>query len=85
MATLQDQFDLVKTRLGRITKICTPVSKNDEGIPDKDLHFVCYKILDQHDPRQPVLTTNQFGNARMYVRESEELCVPSTKKELDRK
>jgi len=85
VATLEDQFDLVKTRLGRITKICTPVSKNDEGIPDKDLHLVCYKILDQHDPRQPVVTTNQFGNARMYVRESEELCVPSTKRRLDRK
>ncbi len=82
---LEDQFDFVKTRLGQITKICTPVSKNGEGIPDKELHLVCYEILNPHDPRQPVLTTNQFGKAKMYVRESQELCVPSTKKKLDLK
>lgn len=83
VAKLEDQFDLVKTRLGRITKICTPVSKNGEAIPDKELHLVCYEILDKHDPRQPVQTTNQFGSAHMYVRESQELCVPSIKRALD--
>jgi hypothetical protein len=84
-AALEDQFGSFKTRLGRITKICTPVSKNGEGIPDKDLHLVCYQILDLHDAQRPVITTNQFGLAKMYVRESQELCVPSTKKMLDRK
>jgi hypothetical protein len=83
--TLEDQFGPVKTRLGEITKICAPVSKNGEGIPDKELHLVCYKIMDPHDPQQRVVTANQFGNTRIYVRESQELCVPSFKRELDRK
>ncbi len=83
VVTLEDQFDLVKTRLGKVTKICTPVSKNGEGIPDKDTHLVCYQILDRHDPRQAVVTNNQFGTTKMYVRESQELCLPSVKRELD--
>lgn len=82
VAALEDQFGLIKTRLGKITQICTPVSKNREGIPNNDMHLVCYEILDKHDPRQAVLTTNQFGNAKMNVRKAEELCVPSTKKPL---
>ena len=85
IVTLENQFDRVSTGLGRITKICTPVSKNGEGIPDKDLHLVCYEILNRHDPGRPVQTTNQFGNAKIYVQESQELCVPSIKRELDRK
>ncbi len=83
--TLKDQFEFIKTKLGRITQICTPVDKNGEGIPDKNLHLICYEILDPHDPRQPVRTSNQFGRAKMYVRESQELCVPSIMRELNRK
>lgn len=82
VVTLEDQFDSIKTRLGRITQICTPVSKNGEGIADQELHLVCYEILDPHDPKKWVMTTNQFGRAKMYVRDSQELCVPSTKREL---
>ena len=81
-ATLEDQFGFTKTKLGRITQICTPVNKNGEGIPDKRLHLVCYEILNPSDPGQPVQTANQFGRAKMYVRESQELCVPSTKRIL---
>lgn len=82
IATLEDQFGASRTKLGRITQICTPVSKNGEGIPDKRLHLVCYKVLDPRDPRQPVEASNQFGQAKMYVRESQELCVPSVKRSL---
>lgn len=82
--TLEDQFERVKTGLGRITRVCTPVSKNGEGIPDEDLHLVCYQILDEHDPRHLVATTNQLGRAKMYVREAQELCVASLKRVLDR-
>lgn len=82
---LRDQFGTYRAKVGRITKICTPVDKNGEGIPDDDLHLVCYEVSERRDPRRPVTTTNQFGRARMYVREAQELCVPSSKRELDRK
>jgi hypothetical protein len=81
---LRDQFGKTEAKLGRITRICTPVDKNGEGIPDEDLHLVCYEITNPQDARRPVSTTNQFGRAKMYVRESEELCVPSGKRELER-
>lgn len=80
---LADQFANVKTRVGRITKICTPVDKNGEGIPDPTLHLVCYKILKGHEPNRPVETKNQFGKARMHVLKAHELCVPSKKKPID--
>lgn len=82
---LADQFDEVKERVGRITRLCTPVDKNGEGIPDPDLHLVCYKILDGHDPEVAVETRNQFGKATMDVRDARELCVPSKKKHLEEK
>jgi hypothetical protein len=82
VVTLEDQFGTSRTKLGRIKQICTPVSKNGEGIPDNRLHLVCYQVLNPRDPKQPVQTTNQFGRAKMYVRESQELCVPSIKRKL---
>lgn len=77
---LADQFAKVKKKIGKITRICTPVDKNEEGIPDPKLHLVCYEILKGHDPNRPVETTNQFGRTAMDVRKAQELCVPSTKK-----
>lgn len=79
---LADQFDEVEKRVGRITKLCTPVDKNGEGIPDPELHLVCYRILKGHEPNQTVETKNQFGKFRMDVRKARELCVPSKKKHL---
>lgn len=76
---LQDQFAKVKKKIGKITRICTPVDKNNEGIPDKKLHLVCYEILKGHDPKKLVQTNNQFGKATMKVMKAQELCVPSTK------
>ena len=81
---LADQFAEVKTKIGKITRICTPVDKNGEGIPDPKLHLVCYEILNGHDPNRPVETTNQFGRTTMNVRNAQELCVPSTKKLIER-
>ena len=77
---LKDQFDSVEARLGDIVRICTPVSKNGERIPDPDLHLVCYEIEEGHDVSQAVLATNQFGKIKMKVRQAKELCVPSKKR-----
>ena len=82
---LRDQFGESRTTLGKITQICTPVDKNKEGIPDESLHLVCYEIRNPKDPERHVLTENQFGSAKMVVREAQELCVPSLKRVLDRK
>ena len=83
------QSDLPETsrssRLGKITQICTPVGVNGEPVPDPRLHLVCYELLEKHDPRRPVATTNRFGKSKMVVRESQELCVPSTKELLEQK
>jgi lysyl endopeptidase len=80
---LNDQFGSSKSRLGRITKICTPLSKDNKQVADEEPHLVCYETLDRTDPQRPVVTTNQFGAAQMYVREAQELCVPSTKKVME--
>ena len=82
---LKDQFAKVKTKIGKITRICTPVDKNEEGVPDPKLHLVCYEILKGHDPNRLVQTSNQFGKTTMDVRKAQELCVPSTKKLIDKK
>ncbi len=79
---LADQFAKVKKKIGKITRICTPVDKNEEGIPDPKLHLVCYEILKGHDPNRLVQTSNQFGKTTMNVRKAQELCVPSTKKPI---
>lgn len=79
---LADQFAKVKKKIGKITRICTPVDKNEEGIPDPKLHLVCYEILEGHDPNRLVQTSNQFGKTTMNVRKAQELCVPSTKKPI---
>jgi hypothetical protein len=79
---LRDQFGIEKTHIGRIKRLCTPVDKNGEGIPDPELHLVCYEILKGQYPQVPVETNNQFGRARMKVLQAQELCVPSTKKLL---
>jgi len=82
---LNDQFARVKKKIGKITRICTPVDKNNEGIPDKNLHLVCYEILKGHKPEKLVQTNNQFGKATMKVRKAKELCVPSTKELINDK
>lgn len=82
IVSLSDQFAEVKTRLGDITRICTPVDKNREGMLDPELHLVCYEILDPHVPDLPVLTSNQFGESQLQVRVARELCVPSNKQRL---
>lgn len=79
---LEDQFGSLDSRLGPITRICTPVSKNGEAIPDKDLHLVCHALRERRDARTRVRTDNQLGTATMLVRDSQELCVPSRKKVL---
>lgn len=80
VVTLADQFGFTETRIGKATRLCTPVSKNEEEVPDPDLHLVCYEIVDGQAPNETVLTSNQFGEDSVFVRESKELCVPSTKK-----
>jgi len=82
---LSDQFDKSDKKIGKITRLCTPVDKNEEGIPDAELHLVCYEILKGHDPNQAVETTNQFGDATMNVRVAQELCVPSRKEHISEK
>ena len=80
LVKLRDQFGTVKHKVARITQLCAPVDKNEEGMPNPEFHLVCYEILEGHNPNLPVETDNQFGKAKMQVLQAQELCVPSTKK-----
>lgn len=80
---LVDQFAKATEKLGVITRICTPVSKNGEKIPNPKLHLVCYEILEGHEVFETVETTNQFDTQKMKVLRARELCVPSLKKHLE--
>lgn len=81
---LDDQFATVQKFLGPATRLCTPVSKDGEAIPDSSLHLVCYPIADGHNVDTTVLATNQFGTDRLRVGIAKELCVPTEKRLIPR-
>ena len=77
---LDDQFAKVEKFLGRAVRLCTPVSKDGEAVPDSSLHLVCYEISGGHNADATVLATNQLGTQRLDVGVAKELCVPTEKR-----
>ena len=43
-ATVADQFGSSSIQILRPLKLCTPVDKNGEGIPNPASHLTCYRI-----------------------------------------
>jgi len=80
--TLRDQFAETHAWVLRPVELCNPVFKNDEPVPDPDVHLVCYEISEPLQPRHRVRTSNQFGDLRFVVKDAETLCVPSKKEEI---
>ena len=59
------------------------MKKNNEPLPDPQLHLVCYEIIEDTDPApHKVLVQNQFGDLTIKVQRPELLCVPSKKIEV---
>lgn len=80
--TLVDQF-ITQTVTGplRPRYLCNPVRKNNSGIVNAGLHYVCYEItLTLPAPRTAVVR-NQFhpNGLTIQVQQSRLLCLPSSK------
>lgn len=78
---LLDQFGLTNAWVIRPLFHCNPVDKNNEGIPYRDIHLLCYEIFD--DPYLgvwPLRTFNlNFGWLNIKADRARFLCAPSYK------
>ena len=81
--SLSDQFKQSEAQVLRPRYLCNPVKKNDTGIVDEDLHYVCFDIVQDLEPPLPdVRTSNQFGTQYLRPIQTELLCLPSKKVHL---
>ena len=81
--TLSDQFKESHAQVIRPRYLCNPTKKDDTGIVDERLHYVCFDIVQEFDPVLPdVVTSNQFGEQRLRPTQTELLCLPSKKEHL---
>jgi hypothetical protein len=79
-ATLEDQFRTTDARILRPYELCTPVSKNGDGIENEAAHLMCYKFYDTGPRgRRSVQVTDQFGTEEMIAGSGRVLCVPALK------
>ena len=82
--TLTDQFE---TRTDTVLKpklLCTPVNKNNEGIPNPALHLTCYTLKAAPFTPQAITVLDQFGeqSGQPFAGECSKrahICVPSIK------
>jgi hypothetical protein len=85
-----DQFNPngLTVNVNRPLRLCRPVDKNGEGIPDPVHQLMCYQVRQTSKPRfsrrAPFFIDNQFGPAALppgpgtiVVTRPTELCVPS--------
>ena len=84
--TLVDQFDQRLQKIERPARLdpalfCVPVAKNQEPIPDGQLHLALYAITPPEQPPGPITvwTKDQFGQNKLTATESRMLAVPSQK------
>ena len=78
--TLRDQFGTTTATVRRPLQLCTPVSKNNEVVPNPQIHLVCYEIAETPviGPKN-VRTNDQFGTLTYTIRNPNRLCVPANK------
>jgi hypothetical protein len=77
--TLVDQFGPTTPEVQSPLRLCNPVDKNGEGIPDPTAHLMCYRIKEARGPRRDVTVRNQLGEQALTVIKPETLCVPAAK------
>ena len=83
--SITDEFGTVNLTLAKITKLCTPVNKNNEA-PTAATHvghLVCYQAKLPKGVRFPAMTVSvnntDFGPAVLVAKSVAELCVPAFK------
>jgi hypothetical protein len=76
---LTDQFGVSESPVGEPVLLCNPSSKNNERIPDKKTHLLCYKVAGNTGMNKRVIVENQFGKQEFVVEDTQLLCVPSVK------
>jgi hypothetical protein len=82
--TIANQFDKISPAyLVAPLRICAPAVKNNEPIPDRRSHLVCFSIRVVNGPTgvRKAIVTDQFGVHKMYVLVSqpESICLPAAK------
>jgi hypothetical protein len=82
---LKDQFGKSFVTVLRPISICAPVHKNNSPVADEVTHLVCYGLQSEvSDLNQRVRVKNQFGALDFRVDDAIALCVPSTKKLINK-
>jgi hypothetical protein len=80
--SLIDQFGAGEAALGRVERLCNPVSKNGGHVFYAGAHLVCDGLLHVSgglSSFHQVLINNQFGSQLATVTNTEQLCIPSLK------
>jgi hypothetical protein len=77
--TLVDQFGSQTATTATSRFLCNPVKKNTSGIPNPNLHYVCYNIAVPAIPVRSARVTNQFHTMDVRVQQARLLCLPSSK------
>ena len=81
--TLRDQFGYTKGWAVVPRLLCNPVSKNDEPVPNPEVHLVCYEIIEDVPlPPHRVVTYDQWGKLELKEEKARYLCNPARKSEL---
>ena len=82
--TISNQFDKLSAGYAVAPlRVCAPAIKNNEPIPDKVSHLVCFTLRVANGPTgsAEVVATDQFGAHRLTVvlPEPESICLPASK------
>jgi hypothetical protein len=87
--TISNQFDKLSTAVAVAPlRVCAPAIKNNEPIPDKVSHLVCFSIRVANGPTgtRDAVVTDQFGSHPLTVilSEPESICLPAAKSRTSR-
>ena len=79
---IDDEFGTIIVDVKRPVRLCVPVDKNGEGIPDPTQHLMCYEVRPTSSSvftsAGPVFINNQFGADSFQASRTRELCVPAS-------
>jgi len=78
---IEDEFGTIIVDVKQPVRLCVPVDKNGEGIPDSTAYLMCYLVRidssSQFTPAGQVFIDNQFGQDSLQSFKTTELCIPS--------
>jgi hypothetical protein len=77
--TAQDQFGTLGLTLRFPHRLCAPVNKNDEGIPDPTEHLTGYATRTTFSKRPNQTVVDQFGTLQLDVVRPDLFMVPTAK------